>query len=270
MAFVARNGVWLTRANAPVADGGLVTPSIASTSPLTPDGLAQAIASGELRMTSGSNMLLYSRESSVLLGAQGIQDVLTVAPNLVQINGDLRVVGRLDAVSTTDLLVQDKVVRVSVPNPTGTPVAEAVLDQSGLALADGAYTKSLLWRTGVGAGAGASPALANTDADSANLLVLPRWHLSGGALNMTVRARANAALASAGGTLGYGFNMNSREELEIYKNWTDSAAGAASPQLLRLLCIGSRTTAATFPSAPVTIGCSPEDILLPTRPNPYA
>jgi hypothetical protein len=264
MALIARNGVWLTRATAPVPDGSLVQSVVGSTWPLSSDGLVQAIASGEFRMTAGSNMQLYSALSNVQLGAQGSSNTLTVTSNAVEIRGQLRIRGTVDAISTSDLSVQDKVVRVSVPSPiapatTAPQLSELDLDASGLALAPGAYEKSMLWR--VGGQQGTALVLPSTENAYSEAFALPRWDAVGGALRMTIPSRCNAAMAAAGGTVGYGFTINAREELELIKYWTDASTGAEKAQ--RVWCVGGGAASVS----PIDAG---EDALLPTSVNPYA
>ncbi len=252
MALVTRNGLWLTR-QAP-QEGfqdpftrhffDHASPWIGRTSPIPPDGLVQAMASGAMRLAAGSNVQLYSAESNVLLGAQGVSNVLLVSSNAVTIHGDLRVRGAVDAVTTTELFVRDKIVRVAVPQSASALVAESDLDSAGLALAAGAYDKALLWRQG---GAGALSVGRSA----------PYWEAVGGMLRLTLPARADAAKTAAGGRVGYAFAINAQEQLEIYKHWTDAVGG--DERSMRVLCAGPPMAAAG--------AAGPS---LPSSTNPYA
>lgn len=263
MALVARTGVWLTRATLPVPDGSLVSSVTGSTWPLTTDGLTQAIASGEMRMTAGSNMQLYSSMSNVVMGAQGQSDTLTITSNAVEVKGTLKIVGTLDAINTTELYVRDKVIRACEPYPT-TVVAEIDLTDAGLALARGKYEKSIIWRIGAQQASVCNLTLMDTDADPSNVQAIPKWDMRGGMLRMMMPTRSNPSLSTYGGMLGYGFNLNLREELEVIKYWTNSSNAsdniADNPSYQRVACFGG---GASFVDASI----AGEESLLPQSTN---
>jgi hypothetical protein len=239
MALVARNGIWLTRSTQFASDP--FSP-LAVQTPFGTDGLVQAIASGEMRLAAASNVQLYASLSNVLLGAQGTSNVLSVGSNAVTIFGDLRVHGTMDTVSSTLLHLNDKVVQVSVPGAPGdhVMVSEADLDGSGLAVAPGAYEKSVLWNAGA-----AFLRSSNT----------PYWQVRGGALRVVVPARSNAGLTEAGGETGFQLGINDNEEVELLKTWKDGAVGALHAQ--RIMTWGCE-------DAPASL-----EALLPKSTNPY-
>ena len=240
MALVARNGLWITRAGAQVADPySLAFSPLAPTppTPLTYDGMVQAIASGEMRLAAGSNILLYSASSNVQIGAQGVANVFTISSNAVTVEGDLRVRGVVDALSTSELHVSDKVVRLAIPTPQSAIVAEADLSGAGVAIAPGAYAKSLLWN--VGSEGGRAAAMLSNDASY--------WELSGGALRVTLPTRADAAKAAAGGAVSYALRINAQEQLEIVKFWTDATGGPLKRQ--RVFSAGATASNAALPTS---------------------
>jgi hypothetical protein len=202
MAFVARNGIYLTRSG------------LSSNLSLPPDpkvdygGLVQAIASGEMRFASASNMQLYSSMKELILGAGATPNVITISSNAVVINADVRVKGSVDSYTSTEVNLVDKVVRVAYPQPLDAVVDAASLDGAGLALADTSmsnYEKSVKWRSGQGA-----DAVTATDQGSASNE--SHWELVGGHLRLTARRRSPNS-----GTVSYGMRINEREELEFYK-----------------------------------------------------
>lgn len=226
MAFIARNGLWLTRETVP-AEGFSDpftssffpgSPLVDTRSPLPPDGIVQAVASGMMRLAASSNIQLYSSSSNVLIGAQGTSNVLDIGPTSVTVHGDLRVRGALDAIMTSELFVRDKVLRVAVPVDSNTLLADAELDGAGIVLARGTYDKALTWNAGAARGASnAAPSMLTSNA--------PFWELQGGALRLSMPARADSVKNSNGGRVGYGFRITPQEELEIFKFWTDAADG---------------------------------------------
>ncbi len=254
MALIANTGVWLTRQ---VPQGGWVDPFTtglgvgggAAAAPLGPDGLVQAMATGAMRLAAASNIQVYASRSNVVIGAQGTSNVIVVGSNAVTIHGDLRVRGGIDALTSAELFVSDRVVRVAVPTPSNAVVAEGDLDGAGLAVAPGLYTKDVRWRAGTGT---ATPTSAAMLAPST-----PYWEMRGGALRFTLPTRADAAKAAAGGTVSYAFRINASEQLEIVKVWRDSTAD--SERSMRVFCAGP-------PRSMAEVGALP----LPTSASPYA
>ena len=82
MAFVARNGLWLTR-----------SPEVPASSVRT-SGLIEALATGKMRLaSSGDDVFIASAASNVFIGSFDTPDVIPVRSNLVVVNADLQVVG---------------------------------------------------------------------------------------------------------------------------------------------------------------------------------
>ena len=257
MAFIARNGLWLTR-DTPTA--GFADPFTAallpgsslvgSTSPLPPDGVVQAVATGMMRLAASSNLQLYSAYSNVQVGAQGASNVLAVGSNSVTVYGDLNVRGAVNALMTSELFVRDKVLRVAVPDNSNVVLADGDLNGAGVALAPGTYDKSILWNAGAALGANFASSLLSSNA--------PFWEVKGGALRLSMQARGDYSRAAAGGTVSYSFRINGQEELEIVKHWTDAMGGPEHQ--MRVLCLG----------APLAASDTTAQFTFPTSANPYA
>jgi hypothetical protein len=233
MALIARNGVWLTRrefAADPLLPGvhGALGQRIAY------DGLVQAIATGEMRLASTSNLQVYSALSNVLLGAGGMSNVISVSSNLVQINADVHIRGTIEAFLSTEINLQDKVMRLAYPEVgSEASITDQYLDGSGIMLADqlvGNYEKSIKWRTAAGMGTAAFVARGGASNESF-------WEVRGGGLRMTTPKRASGR---GGGEVSYGMHINEKEELEMYKRWTD---GSGREYTQRVFTFGSATPA---------------------------
>lgn len=264
MALVAHAGLWLTRQTQPrlYAD-----PFSKQLSPAAPglalpfgtDGLVQAMASGEMRLAACSNVQLYASLSNVLIGAQGSSNVISVGSNTVTIQGNLRVVGSVDTVSSTELRLVDKIVHVAVPTEGVAAIKDVDLDASGLmvtsATAVMGQAKSVLWRLG-GATTG-DPTV--TPAAWLASYQAPRWELRGGGLRITVPSRSNTAQAAAGGELMCAITFNSNEDVEMTRLWTNASGASAKAQ--RVLAFGYSAPGGAKPTLAQ---------LLPTSANPYA
>ena len=244
MALIARNGVWLTRrefAADPLLPGvhGALGERIAY------DGLVQAIATGEMRLASTSNLQVYSATSNVLLGAGGMNNVISVSSNLVQINADVHIRGTLEAFLSTEINLQDKVMRLAYPEVGSEAlITDQYLDGSGIMLADklvGNYEKSIKWHAAAGLGASAFVARGGASNESF-------WEVRGGGLRMTTPQRA---AGRGGGEVSYGMHINEKEELEMYKRWTD---GSGREYTQRVFTFGSAT---------------PTDMPTPVSRNPF-
>jgi hypothetical protein len=130
----------------------------------------------------------------------------------------------VDAYTSSEVNLVDKVVRVAYPQPANAVVDAASLDGAGLALADEStanYEKSLKWRSGPGG----SPSASNES----------YWDLRGGHVRLSAPATANRAVS-------YGMRVNEREELEIYK--LVSSAGAELYQ--RVFTMGADVSSPGF------------------------
>lgn len=238
MALVARNGIWLTRSPATAVDPFSAQLNAAGSSasqvpvPFGYDGLVQAMASGEMRFAAASNVQLYASSSNVLIGAQGTSNVISVGSNAVTIHGNLRVLGTMDTISSSELHLVDKVIMLAVPEGSSAASAtsacnidEAQLDGAGIRAAGSGYAKALLWQQGLGSNAFLSGCNA------------PHWRLFGGALGLTVPARSNTAQTASGGSVGCALRFGRQEQVELHKTWKDqSAAAEKSQRLLTLTC----------------------------------
>ena len=208
MALLAHRGLWLTRSG---FARDPMTPAAFAPDAMLHDGLVQAMATGDLRLACASNLQLYSSAHNVLLGAGGMSNVVSVSSNLVEIRGDVLVLGSLDAVATTELHVRDKLLRIGYDGGGGV-VPDVALDGAGIELGGGApaaagvpasyYEHSFRWRRAAGAGLGAmlTPGGASNE---------PFWELRGGGLRLTTPCRA----AGGSGEVSYGMHINDREEL---------------------------------------------------------
>ncbi len=257
MALVARNGLWLTRGGVAAADP--FAPHQLTSVPFGYDGLVQAMATGEMRLAAASNVQVYASTSNVLLGAQGTSNVLSVGSNAVTITGDLRVYGTMDTIASSEMHLQDKVVRVAVLPPEQVAaqptlqVRDADLDASGLAIASGSFGKAVLWRAGALSNAGSNPALLTAELLASSNA--PYWQLQGGGLRFGVAARSNAGLTAAGGGLGCALTFNADEEIEVYKVWSESSADAVCMQRIMVWAMSDPVNA---------------DTLWPQSTNPYS
>ena len=243
MALIARNGVWLTRK--PFADDPFASVGAPTQNRVAYDGLVQAIASGEMRLASASNMQIYSSTSNVLLGAGGMSNVISVRSNIVEINADVRIRGAVESYLSTEINLQDKVMRLAYPDKGAeASVSDAYLDGSGIVLANevmGNYEKSIRWRASAGLGAGAFVARGGASNESF-------WELRGGGLRLSTPKRA----AGGTGEVSYGMHINEKEELEMYKRWTD---GAGHEYFQRVFTFGG--------------GTLPSDMPVPVSKNPF-
>lgn len=270
MAVVAQQGLWLSRAGTfaqdpltvQIARAGGSSSSISSGSS-NYTGLVQAMASGEMRFASGSNLQLYSAASNVLLGAGGLSNVVVVHSNLVLLNadalvqGDLRLRGCLRSTPAPEVNVQNTVVRLGFAAsneaaPAGSP--EPALHGAGILLesdadASNVYEKSLRWRAGQRVGQGAAGLVSAGGASNG-----PCWEFRGGGLRLTapVRApgRAGVAHSNTVGEVSYGLHINEREELVLYKRWTVPGSNASAEFLQNVFTFGSTGAPFTQPTSP--------------------
>jgi hypothetical protein len=243
MALIARNGLWLTRKGFASDPFSFTTGGVAGR--LEYDGLVQAIASGEMRLASASNMQVYSANSNVLLGAGGMSNVISVRSNLVEINANVHIRGAVESYMSTEINLQDKVMRLAFPDVgSEATINDAYLDGSGISLADelvGNYEKSIKWHSAAGIGASAFVAKGGTSNESF-------WELRGGGMRLTTPKRA---AGRGNGEVSYGMHINEREELEMYKRWTD---GSGHEFFQRVFTFGS---------------AMPADMPTPMSPNPF-
>lgn len=208
-------------------------------------GLIEAVAAGDLRLsTPGEAVLAAQTAVGMRVGGAQVLSVRAAGVEVagsVTVSGDVNVQGTLNTVNTTELAVQDKVVRVARPSSNGAAPAEAFLDGSGLLIeapSNDWVERSIRWRRGrLGA-----PALGAAGGASNE----PCWELRGGGLRLT-RPR-NPAAAPGGAEVSYGLRVNEREELEFYKRWTKPSGEEA---FLRLGVLGRADPA---PAAPAAFG----------------
>ena len=234
MALLARTGVWLTRRGM-ATDPFLPNPAL-GVAGVKYDGLVQAIASGEMRLSSASNLQIFASSANVLVGAGGQSNVLLVGSNLLVINANVQVRGSVDSYTSTEVNLQDKVLRLACPSPSNLPVDDTYLHGSGLVIADGTYAlsnyaKSMRWNMAAGTGAKSMLAVGGASNE-------PYWELRGGGLRLTTPLRASGAV----GEVSFGMHINHREELEMYKRSFDAVTGAETYQ--RVFTFGS--AAGTF------------------------
>lgn len=258
MAFVAQNGFWLTR------DGFAPDPLNSNNNPLLGgvlyDGVVQAIAAGELRLASGNELQVYSGDSNIRLGAGGVTDVMTVRPDGVDIQGTLRVLGSIDALMSSELLVRDKLVRVCHVAPEqGQGQGQGQEPELSVDVADGAglavggesqpVERSVRWRRAHLAAHSSPPECSPEPAATQGV-----WEVRGGGLRL---APASASNAPAEQEVAYSMHINERDELVIYKVVTRRrllAPDAATTTYQRVFTFGGTTT---------------EPLTLPTSRNPY-
>lgn len=196
-----------------LAPRALVLNRVAPAAAAAQAGLIEAVAAGDLRLSTPGEAVLAA-QAAVAMRVGGAQ-VLSVRAAGVEVQGsvtvagDVNVQGTLNTVNTTELAVQDKVVRVARPSG-GAGVTEAFLDGAGLLVeppATDAVERSLRWRRGrLGVAALGGPGGASNE---------PCWEVRGAGLRLT---RARDAQLDA--EVSYGLRVNEREELEFYKRWT--------------------------------------------------
>jgi hypothetical protein len=189
MSLIARNSLWFSRDSSFVADqmsqgGQLINNS-------QDDGILQAMANGSMRFTCSSNLTLYSSTSNVSIGAHGVRDVLVVTSNGVSIKGDVRVTGGVDTISTTELIVHDKIIRIAQSSASNlTDISDMDLDGAGLVIGN---SKEIKWYQGYDTNPG-------------------RWDVRGGGWHISRPFDNGERIVS------YGMQINDNEELEFVRH----------------------------------------------------
>jgi hypothetical protein len=195
MSLIARNSLWFARDSAFAADQMLSAgiPGLINTSPS--GGMVQTMASGAMRFTCASNLTLYSAESNVSIGAFGVRDVVVVNSNGVFINGDVRVTGGVETLSTTELTIQDKVIRIAHPLDIGGAINDTDISGAGIVVGPtiSSNIRAIKWFQ---------------EYDD----VPSRWDVRGGGWHISrVFDGGNRVVA-------YGMQINDREELEFVRH----------------------------------------------------
>jgi hypothetical protein len=236
MAYLSRGGLWLT--------------STGSSNAARTDGILQAVAKGEMRLSSTAADVFVSAQgasNAVRIGAGGLTDVLSVGSNLVVVNADLQVRGTIDRTFANDLYVKDVVICVGVGDSgTGLTAPSAVVDGAGLVVGDAEvagsaagvpHETSVRWRRA---------------ATASNALPSACWDLRAGQ-DACVRLTRPRPSAAPGVELSYGLRTNARDELELFRATAGPVAGVDATYR-RLVCFsGARgTTTGTGITLPVS------------------
>ena len=245
MALVARNGLWLTRSEAP-------PPSLRT------DGIVEAVASGKLTLSSlGDNVYLSSLTSNVVIGANGSAGVITVTSNQVIINADLQVLGTVDTIHTNDLHIADRLLNVA--SMSAVTDAPSATDGAGIlvgcaALTDGAANeRSIRWRAGLSPLSTDASATEPMQGGSSNAGC---WDVRGGCLRITASVLGVPATGMPAREVSYGLRVNESDELEMFKRVLPSGSNETAASYRRVVCFGG----AAAPSGALQ---------LPTSRNPW-
>ena len=209
MAFVARNGIWLSK----------VVPTDAQLGRTS--GFVEAVASGQLRLASlGSN---------VSIDAGGQTGVLTVGSNSVVVRGGLDVLGAINAVETNDLQVRDRL--VCLANYDDLPTSSQLDATSGAGIlvgsraTDGASNEvSFRWNKATSTSASQQQAT---------------WDVVGGSLRLARRL-------PSGHSVAYRFAINDAAELEVTREV--AGVGGASATSQRVAAWGRPATGSDAPA----------------------
>lgn len=193
MAFVARNGIWLSKVVP--TDAQLATAST---------GFVQAVASGQLRLASLS--------SNVSIDAGGQTGVLTVGSNQVVVKGGLDVLGAINALETNDLHVRDRLVCLANYDDLPPLMQVDVTNGAGILVGsrntDGTSNEvSFRWNK-------PSPTSSSQQAT---------WDVVGGSLRLSRRLQSGHAVA-------YRFAINDAAELEVTREVAGAGGSQATTQ----------------------------------------
>lgn len=204
MSLIARNALWFSRG------GGDDVPASLPNDPPAGEGLIQAIAGGAMRLVGAANITMHSTASNVTIGAYGAPNVVTVGSNSVIINGNVYIRGGIESLTTVELVVQDKVVRIARPLDNAPQLSDEELKGAGIVVDGGrggdADEKSIRWM----------PPYANHPA---------RWKVGGGGIHVERTFDQGAR------TVSYGLQVNDREELEIVRHdYTMTGEDGGGPQ----------------------------------------
>lgn len=208
MAFVARNGIWLSKSTP--SDTQLVQSGRSS-------GFIEAIASGSLRLASLS--------SNISIDAGGASAVLTVASNAVVVRGGLDVLGAINAIETNDLQVRDRL--VCLANYDDLPASSRLDATSGAGILVGS-------RQSDGTAAEVSVRWNKTQSQQQQQST---WDVLGGALRLK-------RFMPSGACVAYRFSINDAAELEVLRE-VSGPAPAATTTVQRVASWGRPATGST-------------------------
>jgi hypothetical protein len=203
MAFVAQNGLWLTR--------GIPTDPF----PPTSEGsFIQAVAKGEVKLASLESRVTITSESDVYMGTTAMPGLLRVGRN-----GDTVAVeaAALD-VRSGKLRVHDAELMLGARDTQNETTPEAI-DGSGILAGmrmSGGAERSVRWARGHAASLPATEAATTSMAGARSNVGC--WEVRGGGLRIVAE--------TADKEVAYGFRINSSLELEIYRRDTVLATGA--------------------------------------------
>jgi hypothetical protein len=177
------------------------------------DPLVGAIAEGKMRFVSDSNLEIQSLSSTVSIGAFGTPDVMTVGSNSITVNGNVYVRGGVETITSVELVVQDKLIKLAHPlDPTVPAYVDNDISGAGIVVGSSSGNqseRSLRWIQQY------------TDGDG---VTRPsRWRVGGGGFHIE-RGFSNNNV-----TVSYGFEIADSGDLEIvrhvYSNNTISKGG---------------------------------------------
>lgn len=164
-------------------------------SPLSTTGMVEAVATGQVRIASTFDSILFQ---------SGNRDVLNVASNNVIVNANLIVNGSIDSFFSSDLVIRDKTLVIAAPEDVhGSNVSmfdKSILDGAGILLGgtSDVLEKSLRWEAG-------------------SEHIGDAWTFRGGGLQIL------ASSTSTKGEVVYGFVINDQLELELYATMSNNA-----------------------------------------------
>jgi hypothetical protein len=225
MSLVARSSLWFFRG------GGAAAPSSSSSMPEDPaaslllmgslpnqnivdnssnkgpPGLVGAIAEGAMRFVSESNLSIRSLSSGVSIGAFGTPDVMTVGSNSITVNGNVFVRGGVETITSVELVVQDKLIKLAQPlDPTAPAFSDGDLSGAGIVVGSSTTT------TSNGARSERSLRWMQSYRDGGGVLRPSRWRVGGGGLHIE-RGFSNNSV-----TVAYGFEIADSGDLEIVRH----------------------------------------------------
>lgn len=225
MAYVAQNGLWLSRSADP-------TPYLSAGSYI------EAIANGDVRLASLQSNVNIASEAQVNIGTTSLPKILQVGSNddVVSIEASA-----LD-VRSGRVLVRDGEITLAARDTIGQVTASA-MDGAGILVGDAGLPteQSIRWSRGH-AELPSSEAAATAAAGGRSNV--GTWDVRGGGLRLIAE--------SADSEVAYGFRINADLELELYRRDTNKANGQVTYNRVSRFgnSIGSNSVA-MLPTSPV-------------------
>lgn len=203
MAFVAPNGLWLSRKRA----GEVVFPDPVSYCP--DEGILQSMAAGTLS--------LASLTSNVVVGGMGNPSTVVVGSNVVDVNADLRLRGVLSTPEANGLLVRNQFL-VTAAGASTNDASAGLTDGAGLMIGnhtaygtDPGLERSIRWRAGIG-----SSFYSGSDREVGGASNAGCWDVRGGAFRISTQAPSSTS-NPVDREISFGMRVNHDDEFEVYK-----------------------------------------------------